>query len=71
MLGDEETHQLLLDMLYGQFLIMIGNARGSFVYNDFPVTTNAAQLVADGKEIYTNARTELQGRHRWYLAIRP
>lgn len=70
-LGEEETHQVLLDMLYGQFLQMIGNARGSFVYNDFPVTTNHVQMIADGKDIYEKARLELQARNRWWLAIRP
>lgn len=69
-LGEEETHQIFLDMVYGLFLQSIGNARGSFIYTDFPVTTNAQDLLNQGKTIYDAARLELYKRNRWYLAIR-
>lgn len=69
-LGTEETHQILLDLMYGQFLKMVGNARGSFQYADFPVTTNAASLLQEGQQVYKDALEQLYQRSRWWLSIR-
>lgn len=57
------------DLLTGRFLQSIGRNRRAFTINEMPLTTDAAELVSDGNEIWQNAFDHLtENRSKWYLA---
>lgn len=54
---DEDN--LFIDMVVGKFMYALGRSRQAFVLNDVPITTDAAQLISDGNEMYNNALANL------------
>ena len=52
---DLEGEKTLLDILYAQFLIMLGNLFTAFDHTDMPITTNGAALVEQGNDMYKAA----------------
>lgn len=58
-----------MDLLTGKFLIGLGRSRRAFTLNDMPITTDASDLVSEGKELEKEAMDELkEEKGRWYLA---
>jgi hypothetical protein len=62
---------VLKQILLGRFMQVIGRARRAFTFNDLPITTDAAELVREGTEIYNEARKLLYQAHDWSASVRP
>lgn len=58
-----------LDLLTAKFLIGLGRSRRAFTMQDMPLTTDASDLVSEGKEMEKEAMEELfNEKGRFYLA---
>jgi len=58
-----------IDLLSAKFLIGLGRSRRAFTLTDMPITTDASDLVAEGKAMEEEAMEELkEEKGRWYLA---
>jgi hypothetical protein len=76
--GDDDTWGIdtinkdddeFFDLLQAKFLQAIGRSRRAFTLNDLPITSDAADLVAEGKELEDKAMTDLiENKMKWYLA---
>ena len=51
-------------------MIAIGSGRASFVLSDIPITTNAADLLSDGKELLQSTQDLIRETSSYHLAIR-
>lgn len=67
---DLERTKILLDLLYGRFLQIVGQSRAAFVHSDFPITTNADELIRLGVEAYSNAEKDMWAQSDWYNSVR-
>jgi hypothetical protein len=66
-LGDNDDE--FIDLLVAKFLIAVGRSRRAFTLNDLPITTDAAELVSEGKELEDKAMQDLiDNKMKWYLA---
>lgn len=61
--------KMFLDLVTGKFMQAVGRSRRAFTLDDLPVTTDSAELVSEGKEIYDQAYEKLEQRNDWSLAI--
>ena len=58
-----------LNMLTGKFMIALGRSRSAFTLQSLEILTDAIDLISDGKEMYTNAKQDLEeNKSRFYLA---
>jgi hypothetical protein len=64
------NHDKFLELCRGKFLESIGMSRRAMTLQDVPYQMDSAELVADGREIYSNAKESIEERNDWYLAIR-
>jgi len=58
----------LLDLLSARFLILLGRTRRAFTYNDLQITTDAAELVREGKEELEDARKIIMENQDYHSA---
>ena len=59
-----------IDLFIARFMISIGSGRASFVLNDIPITTNASDLLSDGKELLQATQDLIRETSSYHLAIR-
>ncbi len=58
-----------LNMLTGKFMVALGRSRSAFTLQSLEILTDAVDLISDGKELYTNAKQDLEeNKSRFYLA---
>ena len=57
-----------LKLMQGRFMQALGRSRKAFTLNDLPITSDAAEMVSSGKEIETEAITEINESGKWWLA---
>jgi len=60
---------LFLKLLTGRFLQRIGRARRAFTLNELPITSDAAEIIAEGKEMETEVLEALGELGKWYVAL--
>ena len=59
-----------LDMMLGQYLMFVGEARKAFILDGLPFSNDASELFDMGKEIFENARERLdEENNSWHLAV--
>lgn len=66
---DELQIPPLWDILMARFISAVGRSRRAFTYTDLPVTTDAADLVREGQELYEKAREGLYNRSDWWKGV--
>lgn len=59
-----------IDLFVARFMIAIGSGRASFVLNDIPITTNATDLLSEGKELLQATQDLIRETSSYHLAIR-
>lgn len=59
-----------VDLFVARFMIAIGSGRASFVLNDIPITTNATDLLSEGKELLQATQDLVRETSSYHLAIR-
>lgn len=59
-----------VDLFVARFMIAIGSGRASFVLNDIPITTNATDLLSEGKELLQATQDLIRETSSYHLAIR-
>ena len=57
-----------LKLVQGRLMQALGRSRKSFILNDMPVTSDAAEMVSIGKELEQEAMTEMYESGKWYMA---
>ena len=57
-------------LFVARFMIAIGSGRASFVLNDIPITTNANDLLSEGKELLQATQDLIRETSSYHLAIR-
>jgi hypothetical protein len=65
--GEDE----FINLVTGKFMQIIGRNRRAFTLNELPITSDAAELVSEGKEIEREALEDLiENKGKFYLAWR-
>lgn len=67
-IGCEDDNIYLLDLLSARFLILLGRTRRAFTYNDLQITTDAPELVREGKEELEEARKKIEENQDYHSA---
>ena len=68
-LSDQDDE--FLDLLQARFLIALGRSRRAFTVSEMPISVDASELVAEGKDLEAEAMTEIKDeKAKWYLAWR-
>jgi len=58
-----------MDMVKGYFLVALGKSRRAFTISDFPVTSDAQEMIAEGQSLIDDAKDSLQERGSWWIGI--
>ena len=58
-----------INLILGKFLQAVGRSRRAFTLQDLPITTDAEELVSEGKEIYLEATESLRLSNKFWLSI--
>lgn len=59
--GDDE----FIDMVTGLFMMSLGRSRRAFTLEEFPLTTDAAEMIQEGKEMMDEAEASLKDKNDW------
>jgi hypothetical protein len=58
-----------LNLLAGKFLMTVGKQRRAFTANDLPITTDASDLVSEGKDLWDSTMETLRQNSTWWTII--
>lgn len=64
-----ELHDKFVNLLVGRFLMTVGKSRRAFTLSDVMISTDADQMISEGKELYDNTLAEIQTNSAFNLAI--
>jgi hypothetical protein len=66
---DDKAQQFLVDLTAGYLLLSIGRARRTVNFGEFPVVTDANELVAEGQRLIDITMQELKNQNAFWLAV--
>jgi hypothetical protein len=58
-----------LNLLAAKFLMTVGKQRRAFTANDLPITTDASDLVSEGKDLWDSTMETLRQNSTWWTII--
>lgn len=58
-----------INLCVGRFMMTVGRSRRAFTIDELPISTDAAELVSEGKEIYDAAVDEVKQSSDYWLAL--
>lgn len=62
-------HDRFITMLVGRFLMTVGRSRRAFTVADIPITSDASEMISEGKELYETTLQEVRTNSAFNLAI--
>jgi len=65
-----EESRLFYDLMSARFLLIVGRTRRAFTHQNFPIITDAADLVREGNELFENTWKAIYDRNPWYKAYK-
>lgn len=66
---NEKGRIYLIDLAAGHLLVSIGKARRMVNFPDFPITTDAAEIVQEGQNLIDKTMEELKHDSEWWLTF--
>lgn len=59
----------VMNLILGRFLMSVGKSRRSFTLSDIPISSDAGEMISEGKELYEKTEEEIRTNSAFQLAI--